>query len=216
VLCRSGKAIDFFVSDGLPVEIQMIPDESGWMFNILYEVSSLGNRRYFSESFEAYFVCTTGTFKATITPDLTTSKTIWLGSGAEKDIQKNIDKINSQDIETFVADLGTQIISDNGKGHMLPDSYTIKPSPSALSKWHDNIVDGLAIKPVRSIKIDGTGITAIEYEIKALRLWKPYKPHVSFLQTPLGGNIFAISMEDEVLKKGQRSTVVIMHLERGL
>ncbi len=214
VLCRGGKAIDYWMTTGLPVEIVKIPDASGWMVSMRGEVSSQGDRRYFFESFEAYFVCTTGTFKTTINPVLEKSKTVWLGTGVENNINHNLELIKEKDIESFVADLATQIINDNGKGDFLPSSYSIRKSPAAISKWHNNIIDGIDIKPLREIKVDGTGVTAIEYLVKAKRpiLLK----HTMFLQTPLGANIFGVSLENEALKPGQESTVVITHLHRGL
>ncbi|EJL6420410.1 TPA: type-F conjugative transfer system secretin TraK [Vibrio cholerae] len=215
VLCRNGEAIDYWLSEGLPVEVEMIPDKSGWMISIPYDVNqSSGERRYFFESFEMYFICSTGKYKTTVNPEITTSKTVWLGTGAEKNIQANIDMMKGKDIELFVTNLATTIINDNGNGDMLPSSYTIKLPPKTLRKWHDNIVSGLLIQPLREIKVDGTGVTAIEYKVKAMR--PVVLKHTSFLQTPLGANIFAVSLENETLKSGQESSVVITHLERGL
>jgi len=213
VLCRGGKAIDYWVSQGLPIEITKIPDSSGWMISMLSEVSNKGNRRYFFESFEAYFICSTGTFKTTINPKLEKSKTVWLGTGVENTIKENLELIKSKDIETFAADLATQIINDNGNGDMLPNSYSVKLPPKSIRNWHENIISGALIRPVREIKVDGTGITAIEYEVMATRTIN--LTHKMFLKTPLGANIFVVSLENEALKKGQKSSVVITHLDRG-
>lgn len=213
IICRGGKAIDHFITKGLPVEITRIPDDSGWMLSMQYQVSNMGNRKYMGESFDAYFVCSTGKYKITINPSLESSKTVWLGDGMNKNIDENIKQFNENETEKFAADLATQIINDNGKGDFLPESYEITRPSKSMQKWFENVVDGAAIRPLRVIKVNGTGIKAIEYQVRGLRT-KDILPK-DYLQTPLGLNIFSITPEITHFEKGTEATLVITYMDRG-
>ncbi|CDT76412.1 TraK domain-containing protein [Vibrio crassostreae] len=216
VLCENGTAIDYFVSESVPIIITKIPDGSGWI--VTYEYLQNKNNpieiRYFSEEQEVYFICSTGTFKTSIKPVHEKSKTVILSDGGGNKIHTNLEFVRGRDIEEVAVEFALKVINDNGSGIGIPDSYTIKPAPSSIRKWHQGIVGGVTLRPERSIKIDGVGLRADEFTIKAERDIE--LRHVNFLKTPLGGNIFTVTIEDTRLIKGEKTTVVITHLERGI
>jgi len=216
VLCQNGDAIDHYVSESVPIVITKIPDDSGWI--VTYEYLQNENNpteiRYYGEEQEVYFVCSTGTFKTSIKPVHEKSKTVILSDGGANRVNSNIKAIRGRDIEEVAVEFALKVINDNGSGINIPDSYTIKQAPKSLQKWHDNIIGGVSLRPERSIKIDGIGLRADEFTVKANR--SVQLKHVNFLKTPLGGNIFTVTIEDVRLIKGQKTTVVITHLERGI
>lgn len=216
VLCENGEAIDYFVSESVPVVITKIPDSSGWI--VTYEYLQNKNNpieiRYFSEEQEIYFVCSTGTFKTSVKPVHEKSKTVILSDGGEGGVRKNLEVVRGRDIEEVAVEFALQVINDNGSGIGIPDSYTIKAAPPSVRVWHRNIVGGVSLKPERSVKIDGVGLRADEFTVKANK--DVELRHVDFLKTPLGGNIFTVTIEDTRLIKGEKTTVVITHLERGI
>lgn len=216
VLCQNGEAIDFYAADNVPVVVNKIPDSSGWIvtFQYLQNENNPTEIRYFGEEVEMYFVCSTGTYKSTIKPVHSKSKTVILSDGGAGKISSNIELIRGRDIEEVAVEFALQIINDNGSGTGLPDSYTIKKASPDVFKWHENIIAGISLRPERSVKIDGIGLRANEYSIRADR--NVELKHVNFLKTPLGANIFTITPEDTKLIKGQMTTVVITHLERGI
>ncbi|MFZ3461471.1 TraK domain-containing protein [Vibrio harveyi] len=218
VVCTNGGAVDFLVSEEKPINVGYTSD--GKAFTVKFSVNTntvTGERRYVTTPVEAVFVCGSESFEMIIEPKMVDMRKIKLGSESQADsIKENMALFRGMEMEDAAQLLSTQIILESAN-NPLPYSYTIKPAPKDLSSTWFNLVDGIVLRPIRDVKVDGVGLRATEYQMLAKR--NVSLNETDFLITPLGENIISITTDLDAnyknlyMKRGQQATLIIGHLE---
>lgn len=208
--CTNGQAVDFVKSKEKAFTVSYTNNGKGFLVKFSLKKNTLTQETlYNSEPVELILTCGEQNYELLLRPTMSDMKKIILGGPNANPIKENIALFRGKDLEDAAHLLALQVILESAE-NPLPYSYAVTPAPKDIA-MDFYMIDGIALRPIKNVKVEGIGIRATEYQIFALRDIKLQED--MFLKTPLGDNIFTVTLADLNLTKGQQTTLVINHLE---
>ena len=199
IYCQNGAVNDVHHSEEKPVKITQ--DGKNAFVKFLIEVNPMtGEKKYASQSIEAYIVCDGAVYSLIMKPKNVNSKTVQLGSVDTNKIYENIKTLGSLPEEERALKLTLEALKDE-----MPESYTVKVNTTDLKI---KVIPDTVITRRRDIKVDGLDLELTEYNVRAENDVQLHEQ--MFLNSVFGNNIFAVTIENHKLKNNQMTRLFIV------
>ncbi|WP_042857957.1 type-F conjugative transfer system secretin TraK [Dickeya sp. NCPPB 3274] len=208
LVCESGEAVSPVWSTEKPVDVKIGADHKSFYvkFKILRGDSGTV---YYSEPTELYLTCGNSTFELVINPKYEDRKKVLLGSATANNIKENQKVFSGLALEEAALQLTVTVLKDaTESGPGLPDTFAQKKFSDGWTRLSSVPVE---FSKVREISVEGVGLRATQYSIRALRAVT--LDEKMFLSTYFGRNIFAMTLESLALAAGETSALVVIERE---
>lgn len=217
LVCANGGPVSSPVySDEKPIVVMAGKDGRSYYvkFRVLQD-SVTNDQKYYGEPTELYVTCGKSVYELVIHPSYVDRQTVYLGNDTADRMHANQELLGSMSLEEAAVMLSMAVIKDAKDQDPLPTSFTSRPV--STPRWATGLTDkqgravAVHIKKVRDVLVDGTGLRASHYLIKADA--NVMLDELMFLSPSFGSNIYAVTLEALYLHKGMQATLVIVQRE---
>lgn len=197
VVCQS-EIKDVLFSKEKGVNVKITGKDAYIKFTVL---KTSEGRAYSKTPTEMFVVCGDSTYSLIVLPQPMGAQTIRLSSGLEKRIKANQELYSGLPFERRVLKVIKDVYTEN-----IPESYSVKQENVKTGKYKE-----LDIIFRRSLDVEGEGLKVKEFEL----MLKPNQPEFKinekmFLHKTFAENPIAISLEKQILKKGETVRMFIV------
>ncbi len=146
---------------------------------------------------ELYVICGGETFNIIALPKRIPARTVIL-SGGDKKMKKNVSLFKGMPFEAQLLSIIKHIYKED-----IPDSFTVKEEDRPL-----NLYQGLNLTLVRTVRIEGEGLSVKEFVAKATQNIEIEEKN--FLKNELTTNPVAIAIDKLKLSQGDVARIIIV------
>lgn len=202
VVCSGGEIEDVKFS----AEKQIAVEKGGsdaWIKFLVKESDDNGQvtKSFVTAPSEFFVTCNGAVYPLYAEPDDIPAQTVVLAPGAAQRAKANGDLLSPLADEERAISITMAMLQDR-----VPASFSVvAPAAGPLAIGS---LAGLTLTETRRLGIDGTGLSASEYRLVAATPMD--LDERAFLVSALGPNIFAVTLDEEQLKRGQPARLIIV------
>ena len=201
--CAEGPINDAFTSTEKGIQI----DNVGANAFVKFVIKETGlEREYVTVRSEIYVICNDEIYTLIVTPKDQPATTIRLSTGTKHNIEANQQLLSPMAEEERAVFLSMNALHDD-----IPDSFTI--SLAKDEAWMPYPLDNnlVQLQLRRTVRVDGSGLSLKEYQVRT-EAYRQFS-ELDFLNSRLGANIFAITLDPIELSPGQTGRLIIVERE---
>ncbi len=198
IVCKSGDINDVVFSQEKPSTVKV--NGSNAFIKFLIKDDGFA-QQYVTVRSEFYIVCDGEVYTLISVPQNIPAQRIVLGTDKHKTMAGNIEMYGAMSLEEQVVDLTVRAM----KGE-LPDSVRIN-GPKEKG-WLSSMVPGAEIQEIRTIQLEGVGLTLTEYAVRSKNRAK--LDERMFLSTKFGSNIVGITIHPLEVRPSEVSRAYIV------
>ena len=202
VVCQGGEIEDVKFSAEKAIAVERAGSDA-WIKFLVKEVESEGmpTRTYATGPSEFFILCHGAAYPLYAEPSDIPAQTIILVPGSSQRAQANGELLGPLVEEERAVSITLSLLQDR-----VPASFS-EVAPSGREFALPSL-PGTAVAERRRISIDGAGLSASEYLIRATTDQR--LDERAFLVSPLGANIFAVTLDRNDLKAGDTARLVVV------
>jgi len=198
IVCTSGDINDAYFSAEKGVTVKNEGSSSYVKFLIKPDVYG---QQYVVARTELYVVCDGDVYTLMVSPRDIPGQTVRLSSGRRNSIGKNVELLGGLAEEERAVNLTMGALQDD-----IPSSFEVVESKTLV--WINHIFRDISVAKRREIQVEGFDLYLTEYGVKAKR--DITLNETLFLNTFFGNTIFAVTLDNQNLKKGQVARAFII------
>lgn len=202
VVCQGGEIEDVKFSAEKAIAVERAGSDA-WIKFLVKEIDSEGmpTRTYATGPSEFFITCNGAVYPLYAEPSEIPAQTVILVPGTTQRAQANAELLGPLVEEERAVSITLSLLQDR-----VPASFS-EVAPAARDFALPSL-PGASIEERRRISIDGAGLSASEYLVRVSADQR--LDERVFLVSPLGANIFAVTLDRNDLKAGETARLVVV------
>jgi conjugal transfer pilus assembly protein TraK len=202
VICAGGEIEDIKFSAEKAIAVERA-GSNAWIKFLVREVDDAGavTRSFVTVPSEFFITCNGAVYALYAEPSDIPAQTVTLQAGTTQRARANEDLLGPLVEEERAVSITLSMLQDR-----VPASFTAVASRSGRLRL-TNLAEA-EIDERRRVEIEGAGLSASEYLVTAIA--EITLDERSFLAPELGANIFAVTLDRTILKRGETARLIVI------
>ena len=207
VICAGGEIEDVKFSAEKAIAVERAGSDA-WIKFLVREIDDAGavTRTYVSVPSEFFITCNGAVYALYAEPSDIPAQTVMLQPGSDQRAKANEELLGPLVEEERAVSITLSLLQDR-----IPASFTsVEPRSAPLRL---GLLPDASVEERRRIEIDGSGLSASEYLVSVAS--DTLLDERSFLDSALGANIFAITLDRGTLSAGETARLIVVRRGAG-
>ncbi|WP_048577687.1 type-F conjugative transfer system secretin TraK [Sphingobium salicis] len=207
VICAGGEIEDVKFSAEKAIAVERAGSDA-WIKFLVREIDDTGmvTRTYVTVPSEFFITCNGAVYSLYAEPSDIPAQTVMLQPGSAQRAQANEDLLGPLVEEERAVSITLSMLQDR-----IPASFTTAATRSGPIRL--GLLPDASIEERRRIEIDGSGLSASEYLVSVPT--DTLLDERSFLDSALGANIFAVTLDRGNLAAGETARLIVVRRGAG-